>query len=759
MRTLPDSTWRWKYLEARGRRPIYYVVIEKSEGITDPDGGTSVWPGSGDGLDTRVYTTGTVTWSDRATLLSSLVLDEGRMNRESVGDVIFQVAADREPGGVADGGDFTFWLDNTDGFEGALEAAGISFGGRKCTLGITFAGVTNRANDIQLFTGEITDVQPGGEKLTFRVESIDRRKDTELPPSDYTPEVADFAFGKDGRPIPLVFGDHDMAPGLMIKHISDSGSTDTGPVLKFVDTATLAIGGITRFRWADSGLNEAGGLASIVTGTRPNMTQYTTYINNDADGQIAFYDPDISKLECEIICKPTGFANYPGVGYTIPGNAASVIEDAGLDPVEIAAGLGTATVLVFKIPVITTSANIHVNTTTRNTGVFLQPDLVLALDADGYFYASIADEKDSWGSWTVCMNVSAFDQSDNGAVDLIGYAPQAAWQFVGGASIDWTKFNTLSELTARFLKLFVTDTSGSGSAVDVYRLRIAIGFTVDFPADGYYAVMEGYVDDASGTVTGVAATLLENPAHVVAALWRFWGAEPNVDITEHRVVAGLYRSGWKLASVIDERSDLSRIVDDVCRESLLWSWSDEAGKSRLFAMDAPSAPDFYLTPDLVSEGRLDAAELSPLDEVITDFTVKYAYNPARNEFDGVVSCNASASSTELGAAWESLCAWAEFNNGGRSKSETFELPWYRDRDTAVEITKKLVAWHGSRRRILEWTSDLAMLQMQLGDSFRLAPDWSRPDWPASMKAATYRITMKRHMPKSDTIKFRAVQVF
>ena len=82
---------------------------------------------------------------------------------------------------------------------------------------------------------------------------------------------------------------------------------------------------------------------------------------------------------------------------------------------------------------------------------------------------------------------------------------------------------------------------------------------------------------------------------------------------------------------------------------------------------------------------------------MTDFVIKYKYNPMRDEYDKAIVCSTTGSSAGLGATYEDLCTWASYDNGGHEQKKTFELAWVRDDSTALEAAKKLVEYHTSRR--------------------------------------------------------------
>lgn len=785
MIALPDTTWASAYLKAAGRRPVYYVRIVKSEGPLDPDGAVDTWPGSSIGTTQRWYTTGAVDWSNAASGESEGWLVPGRLNRKSISDVSFQAQADSEPGGVADVSEFKFDLDNTGGYYQELEDNGIHFEGREIELWLTFRGVTDYTKSIKLFTGYVSSVKLKKNAIEIRGEGRETRQGQEVPVDIFQNETADYwtetmlPESAVGRPVPLVIGSHDMVEGIVIQHAKVDSGTDRGRVVQFAATEacgnSLSLKSFSNLRYGDKGLVEATGGFADINGAAGKSPWRTASSN-----AMAIFD-DLragQNLYLKLLIEmKTWVANQTGCsGVVNPRRAIDGLADTYAEvPAATDASADARRNVVFKIPDIGLGGTIEGGQT--NQQMFFVGRLVPEATASKWRadFDSPPYEPRCWGAFV-----------DNGAsVNGFGfYTP--VWASAGIAEIDnvgnpsdyelyqikgrdWCGLPTealydgLDDLSNGFFGVGVCTVDGASDTgfLRCYHAALWVLAYIDFPSDGYYAEIDGY-EDTGGTITGTADLLIENPAHVLAFLWSYLGlgGSSTVDITGHRSVASGDRSGWKIAANLTEQKDLEEYVGELARETLLWSWSDETGQRRVFPMSdpGPSRLDFTLQEADVENGRLDQPTRSDVADVVTDFVFRFKTNPIRDEYDEQVVCNGTESSSGLGSEYEGLCAWGKYNYGGLERKKVFDFNWIRDRATMLEIAKLLIRWYTTRRWKLTWTGDLGLVPVQLGDSFMLDQMGFR-DQPASIRSATYRITGKRHDPKTDTIKFTAVQVF
>ncbi len=771
MITLNDSTWEGKYLRAGGSRPIYYVKIFKSEGTINPDGGPGAWPGTGLAQTERWFSTGPVDWTDAASRIAEGTLHLDRMNGESISEVVFKVNAVKDPGGVAAVSGFRFLLDNSNGFYKQLEDTGVYFEGRRIELFLSYGGETTRDNDIQLFAGFLSDQPLKKNTIEFRAEGRESRRDTEMPPNIFEEETNAWETlipqRTIGKAVPLVFGSHDMAAGRLVTEVKDDGSSDRGRAYRFVDSSIgLAIAAVSKFRFGDEGLVDAsGGFASIKTAGVNSLPDTTQFAVDTVLGEAYFDEASPEKLFLYADIRPKAAVHHEYLRDALNPENALDGDEASFSHLEYTNYVGTR-YGTYKIPSMSLSGEIEKNGMDLGIFCLMRIRWNMPSNSEGWGQVFIGEIGTSGGS-----NLANDKPGRNVAYEAIGtwdwYSPldpdsDVQLQMTGETWSDWS---TLTNLGRFFFHhaLYKGNTNPTHYTLeyDLYEFLIRVYFSLDFPDDGFFANVDGYQDDGSGRYTGSANSLVENPAHLVALILDKFGESVDVDLGSHLAVASYDRAGWKLSRNIVDRDGMDHYLKELCASSLLFSWTDESGQAKVFPMSTPTnqaGVDFILRATDVSHGILDQPSRTPLSEVITDFVVQYKYNPVRDEFDGQLICNGSESSPELGSEFQSICAWAKYNNGGMEKKKTIELDWIRDRATAVEVAKMLVRWYSTRRWSLTWTSDLALVQVQVGDSFIVDPAWLT-DQPDSLTSATYRISSKRLAPKTNTIRFGAVQVF
>lgn len=766
------------YLTAADSTPIWYVKITKSEGLVDPDAADSYWPfvsGSGGGFQYRIFSTGTLTWTNRATLLADYVLHEDRLAAESIRDVVFKLSgADQGIGGLSATDSFEIRIDNTDGalagrlmsaaFKGnpGADMVDVNFAGRKIELFLTFDGLTAEADSLLRFTGTVDDAYVQGDELVVRALSKIQAYDALVPPRLFENTVEGFTKGADGQAIPLVFGSVAHAPGYLTKYVSDTGSADTGPVVKFADVDELAIDGITLMVYGAQGLAEAGGYATFCVGTRTNLSFYTPLTYKVSEGEMAFTNPDIEAMELEVECKPDGYAGNFAATYQTAADPDNVLDDddATYSRVYFAVPTGYH-VLALKLPTLSVGGQVHRDEATGYTGVFVRVnmDVQLATGANGRLRIYFPSEKDGWLTFDDYLQCDEIDYNDNGTINVMG---GEGLQMHEGATVTWAEFSSLAALTAKFLKFQAFD-----QYVDVFNLRVAIGFTLDLQTEGYFATMTGYKDETPSVVTGTSGLLIENPAHILAALYVYWGKDVtvgNTRLADLRALAAGARDGWIFARSLYEQKKLSAYVAELGEQAAMWVHLDNQGRIMATPWEVIDGEDpvLSLVPGDCLAGELDNYGQSRTSAIKTSIQVKYGFSKVRDEYDGLVYCNTADSSPEMGAAWESLCAWAKHDSGGFEDDLVVECPWIEDRDTAVELLQRLVRFHASRRWWIQWTCDLAAVALLVGDRIDFSPaavDAWPVNYPPQMLAANYRIIEMRVRPGTDRVTVKASEVY
>lgn len=763
---------------------LYTVRVYKSEGGVDPDGGADDWPGTGLATVYRIFTSSRPAWGNVATLISEGSLYVDRVNRDCLRAVVFKVGGDRKSGGLAAKASFSFEVDNSDGLFRTFEDGGVRFEGRRVyvLLGSVDDTTDYGANDLIVFTGRITEIKgTARDRVLIEAEGCDDSLDREIPAGVFSNEGA--AYEDDylptytkGRPIPLCFGDHDQAEGFTVSDTHDTGTADGGKVVQFVDPAVgNGVFALAAGKWGDRGLIASGdGFADVVNATVAGVGDLSIWTAAADGASIKFRDFD-DYLNLWIPVRLHSWARNLATPQTGVHDERNAIDDAATTKAHFDAtpSGNTSWIAVYKVPKIEASGNV-----------------IFDADPDPFIYATLSATADASLAYIDSANYRALIVQVQRTKNALPTATGNYLRRFYGTSFSYPRgtrgaanrlddflstrptrsdFESLSGAVSDLWLMVGIMTTGSPGATppaDVFDVGLELLAHIDWPDEGFFARLQGHKDFSPAVYSAAAGAMLENPAHVLAFLWGECsaGSSADVDLAGHRAVASGARSGWKVAKQLLDADDLSSYVASLAEQTFLWSWFDENGKARVFPMQAVTAGSTSMTlrPTDVDKGELDDFDLTPIDEVVTSFVVRYHDNPVSGAFDGEIICNESEASAELGASYVSLCAWARYNNGGKSVKRVFELDWIRDRTTAVEIAKKLVAFHGARRYIISMTGDVLRLGvLQLGDSLDF--DVAGQAWPASypraMLAGQYRVVEKRLTPESDLASIKAAQVF
>ena len=771
------------YLNSSGS-PVWILRIYKSEGATDPDSGSDPWPsttGTSGGPSERVFPSTTPDFSDLDDRVADHAFHLGRVTEDSFSDIVMSLgSADRRPGGLAGVDSTTVAIDNTDGaIYGYAQAdgfKGVNFEGRRAEILLTDKESTESWDPdsmLRVFYGYVNDIKVEGDSIILELDSVLVKYDNELPPNSFA-EFVSGTLRERNQPVPLVFGEHDMAPGYLAADIKDTGSADAGPSYRFADcSGTLSIKAINNMRLGDKGLIEAcGGFANFKTLAVPNLSDTTTFSADltSGEGYIANPAPEYFNLFIEI--KFNDWLKYQTDHDDVSSPESAFDWDLDNYAVVRANAVGETEAFGIKIPEITFDGEIPQNS--GNTGIFVSGYLIFAgeyiADNDGYGLLMLGDKADITGSTSRPYEQFLVGTHD-GTYDNREYGDEVSQMQLEFGST-WTgSFTNLTTLSQKYLKVVsYVEAAGGGGWVTwrIYNIGLRIFFRIQPPIEaGIYADMEGYTDTAGGTLTGTADLLLANPIHIIDALFYYWSlAGTNVDLTANNLLAATNgaREGWAFARSIYESEELTTIVDGLAEEAMVWVWADNStGKVKVTAWDDAGAADLVMTPVDMENGELTKFTRSRIEDIVTDFEFKYKWNPVRDEFEKSFFCNSTDSSYPINYGQttdhESLCAWASYNNGNIERKKTFEFKWIRDDDTMLAVARKLISYHTSRRWTIEANLDLSRCGLQTGDQIRLSQVDTWPvSYPADLIDASYRISKHRIKPKKSLVSIVAAEV-
>lgn len=762
MKTLSTA---WRTFFRTGTRPTFYAIIRS---------GASGWMIGGSLKYYYVFSDGPLAWGG-----SFATIDTTRMGNGSIDNVTFKVD-ERELGGMAAVGDFTFRVHNDGNFKSGLEAAGVFFENHDCWLKLSHPGSTTDygTDDLLLFAGIIKEVQIEGEYLVFRVETKDEAWNRKVPPRTFEPEDAEWATLQIAKPVrgkavPLIFGDHDMAEAYTISDVYDDGAADRGRMIQFADVnwgATgIRIGSVEDIRYGDGGLVEATGGFAIINGAS-GKSVYTVTTNKDK-AYFETVNPTSLYLKLDIfprswIIRETGLSTGADHRNALDDDLTNYAYQSG-------ATTNDSKWMSYKVPEIGLSGTVEGSDSSPGYYAIMHvdPDDDPWLSDGGgtywhgwAFFLTKFKAQGPMGSNVPCYYKRAFWESP--VVVRNNYSTPANWedfQLQEFNPVTWGDYDGLDDLSQCYIGVGVRN---NGIATDspgirLHGLGLRVHCYIDWPSEGFYAHATGYIDNTSGTITGTAGTLIENPAAIVAFMWSYLSnaTTTDVDISGMRQVAA-ERAGWAFAQQLTEQqTDLTSVIGEICEQALLWCWVNPSGLIKLFSMTAPAPTSVRdILEAEVSEGRLGRRELSPSEDVASKFVFRFKYNPVRGGYENSLFCNADDCSVGLDASLKDLCASARDDYlGERDKDLAIELPWVRDRDTALLVATAIVQARTKRRWILEWEEDLPGVQYDLGDPVRLSPlAWAAE--PPAIRAGTFRIVQQQINPSTFRVVHRAIEV-
>jgi hypothetical protein len=300
-----------------------------------------------------------------------------------------------------------------------------------------------------------------------------------------------------------------------------------------------------------------------------------------------------------------------------------------------------------------------------------------------------------------------------------------------------------------------------------------------------YTNCDGQQDDGSGTVTGTASALIENPAHVIEALARNEMSLATADIdTAAFDTAATAVTGCKFAFQLNDRKDARDILDGLGKQArtfLRWNESDKLTIKKISSADyfgnsgtdVPGAHDIFTTTgdpvsgvfahhQLLSDVRI---ELSDADDHCTTFVLKYRQNYATGDYAAVLTCDKDAENLDdtklsgtTGTTLVALCS-AAYSRSGKVNTLEFECPYIRDETTATLLMQHLIEWYSVRRYTLEFTAGISALCFVEGDFINVRTDTIENLFGTAVMNRKKWLVKRRSVSLNDmTITFTAIEV-
>lgn len=270
--------------------------------------------------------------------------------------------------------------------------------------------------------------------------------------------------------------------------------------------------------------------------------------------------------------------------------------------------------------------------------------------------------------------------------------------------------------------------SGTGSTFDckIYEIFKRVDLDLDFNQEEYrvFVGCKGTKDDSSGTYTGTANALIENPIHMLhhIAINYFNKATADLDtsISDDNSTLAVLRDSWKFSKIYTETESFKDLVTGFAEKGLFFAWLDNLNKLKGRAIRSNSTEPYSIsntyTPtdaDTVSDSptvasgsiakhwaeNIRPANKTNIKDWANDVTLEYFFNHYTEEAQLTDNDTDSNSITEY----------------GETITKTVQNEYIRDTTTAgyyLAIYLELVAY---RNWYVSGSGRLDMANFELGD--------------------------------------------
>lgn len=614
----------------------------------------------------------------------------------------------------------------------------------------------------RIFTGVVDDFVIDDERITLKLKNNDYKKEVTIPKKIITQEAfANCPDSNIGKPFPLLYGDFDTFTGLHKNGIgyintiyNPAGSTshynhsalsypqDAYKGIVVSDdgtTKTLLYCGHAKQWGASGGLNQDNFRFIFVWNSTlkaycivPVSSATTTYTADDGYQQI-LSTPALSTNLADVLCEGK-FKSANAIIPTKTVNSNAVNPEYAID--EIATNYATLANNNSYIDFIFsnhsigsgTSANCFIVKAAFNGGMSAT-DLKIHL---------LKNEK---------VNIEYPDNFVDTGASTVGWVADGQVHFTfidnSGTPPDRQPID-LEQYAIRIKKETAT-----GSAY-IYNFCAMVADDASSLTE-FYSHGFGKPDDASGTITGTAYGLIENPSHVIESIARdeMSLATAEIDTTALDTMA-TELTAWKIAfQVLDRlkaRDDLLHNLAKQSRSKLIWDEYnrltgkafDSTGYFSVSGTDKPADMDIFDTNGGTPAngsftrnpicGNLTLSRVS-IDEVYNDFVLKYRKNYATGEYQEVLTMTnglgviadsdtnmteAYLENSQTLTALKQLCV-DSYNQFKTTNTLEFQVSYIRDAATANKLLQYLIERMTARRYIANFTTRTTAIAHELGD--------------------------------------------
>jgi len=339
----------------------------------------------------------------------------------------------------------------------------------------------------------------------------------------------------------------------------------------------------------------------------------------------------------------------------------------------------------------------------------------------------------------------------------------------------------------------------SAKPVKFRNLCVCKAYSSKLPKEVYMKCM-GLADDISGTYTGTASELIENPSDIIRWFSVVKGELPSANIGDSFTTARTTLSSWKFAFQWSDKLNIDNVfpwggkkavvteLAKQCKSTVIW---DNLGslKINVFSVnngfansgtDFPNDLDIFefsgtpssssLTKNSIFSYSLDKIDLN---KVYNDFILKYSLNYATDNYDKILYMT-NGSGTKASVEHNMTEAYFEnsqtvdilktytsesYNLVNTTNTFEFEAWAIRDESTANKLLQYFIEWHTKRRWEVTLTTGINASHFELGDFINIRfDDIEYQIGTASMNVKKWKITEIENDFQDMKIRIKAIEV-
>jgi len=651
--------------------------------------------------------------------------------------------------------------------------------------GNDLSGLTAVTDMQRLWTGVIDDYSITTRTLNLKLKQNDFKENLTIPQTifddgDY-PYIHDSSIGK---PIPIIYGDfmgtlrHKSGIGYACKE-GTSNYFGLGDYVKVYVTRNSITSG--------SGDKISGVIANHLLKEMDHAGYlWESAINSFVVLTADLTDDSSATIAAAYLSKGSDTSKFPYSMTVIDGLAS-------INPV-ICKIPGDVTNAYMTNPLYVIDSNASNETTLQKTGSWLS-------QGDFYFGQDWGVSSLITGYWVVCQcRADSYDASASGFSTTVDAEVKTYFTIDGQVYYEGAAAIDVKEILVYFA-------STNTDTVYIKNLGLWRGYKREI-ADAYYIRCKGRPDDASGTITGSASSLIENPSHVIESI-----ARDEMSMTDSEIDTAAFDtlatdlSGWKYAFQLLERKGTREIIGGLAEQGRTKAYWDESNlltaqafdKNDAFPNAASATPDVpgnldifdedasptsgaftthpILSPEF-SDGGVEDFEMHKMgmDEVKNDFVLHYKKNYATGEFEETLyitnGSGAEASvETNINASYlennqdltktgnlKQLCA-DSYNEIGTTNTWEYDAWAIRDEATATKLLQHYVERLTKNRWICRFTSGLNALAVELGDFVNVRHDRIQDIFGTpTMNVKAWEVIRVEHDLNSHNITFEVIEV-